>query len=71
MNPRIILVLFMIFCLHIGVPEAATASTVTDEVKRTVDDVIKIVTNAELKKPQNEQKASGAEIDHRQDIRLS
>jgi phospholipid transport system substrate-binding protein len=56
MNPRIILVLFMIFCLHIGVPEAATASTVTDEVKRTVDDVIKIVTNAELKKPQNEQK---------------
>jgi phospholipid transport system substrate-binding protein len=56
MNPGIILVFLMTFCVHFAVPETATASTVTDEVRRTVDDVIKIVTDKDLKKPQNEQK---------------
>ncbi len=46
----------MIFCLVIAAPAMATASVVTDEVKSTVDGVLKIVTDKDLKKPQNEQK---------------
>lgn len=53
---KTVLMIYMFFCLAIALPTTATASTVTDEVKGTVDDVLKIVTNKELKKPQNEQK---------------
>jgi phospholipid transport system substrate-binding protein len=56
MNPRFILVFLMIFCLHFALAEMSIASTVSDEVKATVDDVIKIVTDKDLKKPQKEQK---------------
>jgi len=53
---KTVLMIYMFFCLAIALPTTATASTVTDEVKGTVDNVLKIVTNKELKKPQNEQK---------------
>ncbi len=56
MNSKIIIFIMAVFCLNTALPSAAKASVVTDEVKRTVDDVIKIVTNKELKKPSNEKK---------------
>ncbi len=56
MNSKITPIFFMIFCLVIAAPAMATASVVTDEVKSTVDGVLKIVTDKDLKKPQNEQK---------------
>ena len=46
--------LFLIaLCLCIGHPARAAAS-VTDEVKRVVDEVVRIVSDPELKKPQKE-----------------
>jgi phospholipid transport system substrate-binding protein len=41
------------FCLSISLPLQAAAS-VTDEVKRVVDEVVRIVSDHELKKPQKE-----------------
>jgi len=41
------------FCLCVVVPAHAFASA-TDDVKRVVDEVVKIVANPELKKPQQE-----------------
>ncbi|HEX8960931.1 MAG TPA: ABC transporter substrate-binding protein [Geobacteraceae bacterium] len=49
-----ILVLFF-WSVALTVPSSARAS-VTDEVKRTVDEVVRIVSDKELKKPQNEKK---------------
>ena len=46
--------LMLLFCcLSIGLPAAAFAS-VTDQVKQVVDEVVRIVGDAELKKPQHE-----------------
>jgi len=56
MNQKISLIVPMIFCLVFAVPAISKASLVTDEVKSTVDQVIKIVSDKELKKPSNEQK---------------
>lgn len=46
----------LLFGLIFAVPGEGVASIVTDEVKKTVDEVVKIVTDKELKKPQNERK---------------
>ncbi len=48
----------IVFCC-LFVANAAFAS-ITTEVKQTVDDIIKIVTNSELKKPSNEHKRRAA-----------
>jgi phospholipid transport system substrate-binding protein len=56
MKSKIILFIITVFCLNIAMAAPVKASVVTDEVKRTVDDVIKIVTDKELKKPANEDK---------------
>jgi phospholipid transport system substrate-binding protein len=56
MKSKIILFIITVFCLNIAMAAPVKASVVTDEVKRTVDDVIKIVTDKELKKPANEEK---------------
>jgi phospholipid transport system substrate-binding protein len=73
MNRKIIIFIITVFCLSTVLPVSVKASVVTDEVKRTVDDVIKIVTDKELKKPANEQKrrnelkaAIGRIFDYRQ-----
>ncbi len=50
----------MIFCLVFAVHAISKASLVTDEVKSTVDQVIKIVSDKEMKKPSNEQKRRSA-----------
>jgi phospholipid transport system substrate-binding protein len=47
--------LLMLFVLSLALPVPARAS-VTDDVKKVVDQVVKIVADKELKKPQNEQK---------------
>lgn len=60
MNSKITLIHFMIFCLIFSVPAIAKASAVTDEVKSTVDEVITIVSDKDLKKPQNQQKRRSA-----------
>ncbi len=60
MNPKITPIFFMIFSLILTMPATAKASVVTDEVKTTVDQVIKIVSDKEMKKPQNEQKRRSA-----------
>jgi len=44
---------FLLCSLAIGLPTQASAS-VTDEVKRVVDEVVRIVSNPELNKPQKE-----------------
>jgi phospholipid transport system substrate-binding protein len=46
--------LLVCFCLSLALPQPALAS-VTDEVKRVVDEVVRIVADPELKKPQKEQ----------------
>ncbi len=56
MNSKIMLIFFTIFCFVVTAPSTAKASAVTDEVKGTVDQVIKIVSDKELKKPQNQKK---------------
>jgi phospholipid transport system substrate-binding protein len=56
MKSKIILFIITVFYLNIAMAAPVKASVVTDEVKRTVDDVIKIVTDKELKKPANEDK---------------
>jgi phospholipid transport system substrate-binding protein len=56
MNNKIILFIITVFCLNIVLPVVVKASVVTEEVKRTVEEVIKIVTDKELKKPANEEK---------------
>lgn len=60
MNFKNILIIFMVSCLAFMAPTMATASIVTDEVKSTVDQVVKIVSDKEMKKPQNEQKRRAA-----------
>ena len=60
MNSKITLIIIMAFCFFITAPEIAKASVVTDEVKSTVDQVVKIVSDKELKKPQNQQKRRSA-----------
>ncbi len=56
MNCKMIVFIITLFCLNIALPAPVKASIVTDEVKRTVDEVIKIVRDKELKKPANEKK---------------
>lgn len=46
----------LVFTLVAFVIPATVFASVTDEVKTTVDEVVKIVSNKELKKPQNAQK---------------
>ncbi len=60
MNSKITLIFFMIFSLLITLPATAKVSTVTDEVSTTVDQVVKIVSDKEMKKPQNEQERRSA-----------
>ena len=60
MNSKIILIFFMIFSLLITLPATAKVSSVTDEVSSTVDQVVKIVSDKEMKKTQNEQKRRSA-----------
>jgi phospholipid transport system substrate-binding protein len=60
MNSKITFIFIMAFCFFITAPEIAKASVVTDEVKSTIDQVIKIVSDKELKKPENQQKRRSA-----------
>ncbi|KAF0216664.1 MAG: putative toluene tolerance [Geobacteraceae bacterium] len=55
MNVKLTILPVVLFCLVAAGPGRAL-STVTDQVKKTVDEVIGIVSDKELKKPQNEQK---------------
>jgi phospholipid transport system substrate-binding protein len=50
----------MLFCLTLVDPGKVVASLVTDEVRKTVDEVVKIVTDKNLKKPENDQKRRNA-----------
>ena len=50
------LLVSVLMSLCVAVWPAQGAATVTDEVKKVVDEVIRIVTSKELKKPQNEGK---------------
>jgi phospholipid transport system substrate-binding protein len=50
----------LLFGLIFALSGEGMASIVTDEVKKTVDEVVKIVTDKELKKPQNERKRRNA-----------
>jgi phospholipid transport system substrate-binding protein len=60
MKKKILTVTAMLFCLTLVGPGKVVASIVTDEVRRTVDEVVKIVTDKELKKAPNEQKRRSA-----------
>ena len=55
MTARFLIVSLMLWFGTVSVPGIARAS-VTDEVKRTVDEVVRIVSNKELKKPLNDAK---------------
>ena len=55
MTARFLIVSLVFWFGTVSVPGIARAS-VTDEVKRTVDEVVRIVSDKELKKPQSEQK---------------
>lgn len=55
MIARLMICSLAVWCLAVVIPGKAMA-TVTDEVKKTVDEVIRIVSDKELEKPQNEQK---------------
>lgn len=59
MNIRTIFMTTLLFCLCITGPKQALAS-VTGEVKSVVDEVVRIVSDKEMKKPQNEQKRRNA-----------
>ncbi len=61
MRNKIIAVSFILFCLAFIMPcKGVSASVVTDEVKKTVDEVVQIVSDKELKQPRNEQKRRAA-----------
>jgi len=60
MKEKILAVTVMLFFLTLVGPGKVVASIVTDEVRRTVDEVVKIVTDKDLKKPKNEQKRRSA-----------
>ncbi|MCM2356775.1 MAG: ABC transporter substrate-binding protein [Geobacteraceae bacterium] len=55
MTARMMIVALLLWSVIAAAPVMAVAS-VTDEVKKTVDEVVRIVSDKELKKPQNEQK---------------
>lgn len=55
MKSRFMAVFAILCCCLLSGPGKALAS-VTDEVKKTVDEVLRIVSDKELKKPQNDQK---------------
>lgn len=59
MNIRTIFMATLLFCSCVTGPKQALAA-VTDEVKGVVDEVVRIVSDKELKKPQNEQKRRNA-----------
>jgi len=50
MKLRLFVSYFLMFAIALSIPAIASAS-VTDEVRKTVDEVIKIVSDKELKKP--------------------
>src|SRR6266540_3536889 len=55
MRIKLLLLSLLFTCFNVTCPVAAGAA-VTDEVKKTVDEVVRIVSDKELKKPQNESK---------------
>ncbi|HTG82759.1 MAG TPA: ABC transporter substrate-binding protein [Geobacteraceae bacterium] len=55
MIARLTILALLLWSIILSAPATARAS-VTDEVKRTVDEVVRIVSDKELKKPQNEKK---------------
>lgn len=59
MNIQTIFMTILLFCLCVTGPKQALAS-VTNEVKSVVDEVVRIVSDKEMKKPQNEQKRRNA-----------
>lgn len=59
MNIRTIIMTTLLFCMCVTGPKQALAS-VTNEVKSVVDEVVRIVSDKEMKKPQNEQKRRNA-----------
>ena len=77
MKPKIMLILPFLFCFVLAGP-AVGQTTVTDQVKKVVDQVVSIVTDKELKKPENENKRQqklknviGAIFDYGEMARLS
>ncbi len=73
-----LLLVTVLLSFGVTVSSAQEGSTVTDEVKKVVDEVIRIVTNKELKKPQNARerraemkKAIGSIFDYGQMTKLS
>jgi phospholipid transport system substrate-binding protein len=60
MKEKIVAVIVMLFFLTLVGPGKVVASVVTDEVKKTVDEVVKIVTDKDLKNPKNEQQRRAA-----------
>ena len=60
MKEKIVAVIVMLFLLTLVGPGKVVASVVTDEVRKTVDEVVKIVTDKDLKNPKNEQKRRAA-----------
>ncbi len=73
-----LLLVTVLLSFGVTVSSAQESSTVTDEVKKVVDEVIRIVTNKELKKPQNARerraemkKAIGSIFDYGQMTKLS
>jgi phospholipid transport system substrate-binding protein len=72
------LLLFVAMSFCFSVWPAQGAVSVTDDVKKVVDEVIRIVSNKDLKKPQNEKKrraelkkAIGSIFDYREMAKLS
>ncbi len=55
MKIRLLLV-SVLLSFWVGVWPAQADATVTDEVKKVVDEVVRIVSDKELKNPQNEEK---------------
>ena len=73
-----LLLLTVLLSLGVAAWPAQADATVTDEVKNVVDEVVRIVSNKELKKPQNEEKrraglkkAIGSKFDYGQMAKLS
>src|SRR6266496_4406950 len=60
MKEKLIAVTIMLFFLTLVGPGKVAASIVTDEVKKTVEEVVKIVNDKDLKKTGNEQKRRSA-----------
>ncbi len=72
------LLLFVVMSMCVSVWPAQASVSVTDDVKKVVDDVIRIVSNKDLKKPQNEKKrraelrkSIGSIFDYREMAKLS